>query len=109
MTQLLLSNYRGILPPTRDLSGSVLQVLDYRAKLVSAMSTKDYGDKNVRGCNPRCVVIVGNSENELQEDAARRSFELFRSSLRDVQIVTFDELFRKVEILAELFSLKLVR
>jgi hypothetical protein len=30
---------------------------------------------------------------------------LFRRNLKDVQIVTYDELFRKLEVLASLFNL----
>jgi hypothetical protein len=36
----------------------------------------------------------------------KKSFELFRSSYRDVEIVSYDELFKKVELLAQLFHLQ---
>ena len=55
--------------------------------------------------DPKCVLIVGNSEAELRRDIERRSFELFRTGLKDVEIVTYDELFRKIEVLARLFNL----
>ena len=32
-------------------------------------------------------------------------FELYRTNLRDVEIVTYDELFKKAETLAALFNL----
>ena len=35
----------------------------------------------------------------------RKSFELYRTSLRDVEIVTYDELFKKAETLGTLFNL----
>jgi len=35
----------------------------------------------------------------------RKSFELYRTSLRDVEIVTYDELFKKADTLATLFNL----
>jgi hypothetical protein len=36
----------------------------------------------------------------------RKSFELFRTNLKNVEIVTFDELFKKAETLATLFNLR---
>ena len=55
--------------------------------------------------NPRCIVIIGNAEKELSSVSKRRSFELFRANLKDVEIVTYDELFKKAETLATLFNL----
>ena len=51
------------------------------------------------------MLVVGNAESQLSSTERRKSFELFRAS-SDVEIVTYDELFRKVEILGQLFGLK---
>ena len=59
--------------------------------------------------SPRCALLIGNGEEELTSGERRRAFELFRSSQRDVEIVTYDELFKKVELLAELFHLTRTR
>jgi len=48
---------------------------------------------------------IGNGALELIDDQRRKAFELFRSNSKDVEIVTYDELFRKLEVLAALFSL----
>jgi len=48
---------------------------------------------------------VGNGEAELTDALKRRSFELFRGGLQNIEIITFDELFKKIEVLASLFSL----
>lgn len=108
-TPLLAAEYRGNRPPSRDLSGSVVQVLNYRAELARNLRNIIPDDSNLRinAFAPRCTVIIGNSGAEFADDPiARRSFELFRTGLKDVEIITYDELFRKVEILAELFNLK---
>lgn len=106
-TQLMGSDYRGNLPPSRDLAGSVTQVLSYRHELVHNLQKLTEGtDVRLSAFNPKCAVIIGNAEAELKDTGARRSFELYRSGLKDVEVITYDELFRKVEILAELFSLK---
>jgi hypothetical protein len=51
------------------------------------------------------VLILGDAEAQFTDVDMRQSFELFRGGLRDVEIVTYDELFRKVEVLAHLFDL----
>jgi hypothetical protein len=105
-TQLLASDYRGNRPPSRELAGSVIQVLNYRTEL--ARNLRSLGDRasGLTAFTPRCAVIAGNATTELTDEGSRRSFELFRTGLKDVEIITYDELFRKLEILAELFSLK---
>jgi hypothetical protein len=106
-TPLLASEYRGNRPPSRELSGSVVQVLNYREELSRNLSTLIAGTSyELRAFRPRCAIIIGNAITDLTDDTARRSFELFRRSLADIEIITYDELFRKVEILAELFALK---
>jgi hypothetical protein len=106
-TPLLASEYRGNRPPSRELAGSVVQILNYRDELARNLSTLTSGTEHeLRAFRPRCAVIVGNASAEFKTDVDRRSFELFRRALSDVEVITYDELFRKVEILAELFALK---
>lgn len=106
-TQLVQKKpYRGnAYAPSSQLSGSVVQVADYRRSfsrdLDALIRGKNY---NLEAFNPKAVVIVGNS-SELDNENKRGSFELFRSGLSNVEIVTFDELFLKIERLASLFNL----
>lgn len=44
----------------------------------------------------KCVVIAGST---LTEPVKRRSFEVFRNSCKDVEVVTFDELLNKLKLL----------
>lgn len=107
VTKLLGGEYRpGIYQPSADLTGAIVQARDYRAKLIE--NHKSLGgvvSKSVAPLDPRCVVIAGDGASELTTPERRRSFELFRSALKDVEVVTYDELFRKVEVLAQLFNL----
>jgi hypothetical protein len=108
-TPLVGRPYRGSRPPSAELAGSVVQVLNYRSELVRHLSgLKENTDIKLNAFTPRCAVIIGNAEAGLKDDRSRRSFELFRTNLKDVEVVTYDELFRKIEILAELFRLKRV-
>jgi len=83
-----------------------MQVLDYRRSLSKNLSALVQGTNyKLSAFAPKCVVIIGNGSVELDTDAKREAFEMFRSNSRDVEIVTYDELFRKLEVLASLFSL----
>lgn len=106
-TKLVGTRYRkGVHKPSSEISGSVIQALDYRRELSKNIHSITSGtDKKIDIFSPRCVVIVGNAEKELDTELKRKSFELFRSSLKDVEIVTYDELFKKAETLATLFNL----
>jgi hypothetical protein len=97
-----------IYSPSSELGGAVVQVLAYRSELIRNLQSLTEGTPHsLKAFNPRCVLVIGNAEVQLKDEDERRSFELFRASV-EVEIVTYDELFRKVEILAELFGLKRV-
>jgi len=105
-TKLLGPKYRGTYRPSPELSGAVMQALDYRRTLVARLGAiLEQTDHKLKAVAPRCVVIVGNGKLELNSEAKRIAFELFRANSRDVEIVTYDELFRKLDVLAQLFSL----
>ena len=53
--------------------------------------------------NPPCVVIAGNTK-ELTDILRLKSFELFRNGLKDVSIITFDELFAKIKNIVNLLE-----
>lgn len=101
---LLSGEYRGNPQPSRDLVGAVLQVANYRRELVQEMSSLAPPGQ-LEAFAPRAVLIAGNGQTELVSTQRRKAFEIYRSTLRDVQLITFDELFRKVSILANLFGL----
>jgi len=105
-TKLLGPKYRGTYRPSAELSGAVMQVLDYRRTLSKNLTSVVEGTNHrLSAFSPRCVVIIGNGALELDNDLKRRAFELFRTNSKDVELVTYDELFRKLEVLASLFSL----
>ena len=106
-TKLLGREYRkGTFGPSAELGGSSVQILRYREELSRNVQQLTAGTNvDLRAFSPRCVIVAGNASVQLGTDERRKSFELFRASTQ-VEIVTYDELFRKVEILAELFRLK---
>jgi hypothetical protein len=93
-TKLLMGTaYRGsdIYAPSTELIGSVSQILNYRDTIMTG---------NVSPLDvfmPSCMVLVGNYASELDSAEKRRSFELYRSSLNGVSIITYDELFTRLK------------
>ncbi|WP_146142599.1 Shedu anti-phage system protein SduA domain-containing protein [Paraburkholderia sp. BL18I3N2] len=82
---------------SEELSGSIVQVLNYRHELQNNYYSvmRDDLDK-VTATAPRCMVLGGNIEQEQMNDTQRRSFELFRGS-QQTHVVTYDELFAKIQ------------
>lgn len=110
-TELLAkSPYRppNVFAATRELAGAVTQVARYKDTFL-----QNYGNLRLetpepfRLVDPRCLVVIGNT-GELDTEGKRESFELFRRALRGTEIITFDELFRKVEVLVNLLEGKVV-
>ena len=102
---LMQSRYRdGVYPPmTRELVGSVNQVLDqkfhFQQEFVQLMYNQNiYNTKNYY---INCLLIIGKTP---ETDEQKKSFELFRNNSKDVNIVTFDELLSKLENLYEFLS-----
>lgn len=105
-TKLLGSKYRGTYRPSPELSGAVMQALDYRRSLIGQIDSLLAGTEHkIRAVAPRCVVVAGNARLELTTDEKRDAFELFRRNSRDVDVITYDELFKKLDVLAHLFNL----
>ena len=106
MTKLLASQYREkIFSISSFLTGAINQTLNYREEMeksfyaISAESANRFAV-----INPKCLLIIGSLENEQLDDIQKKSFEIFRSDLKNVEIITFDELFAKIKLLLELFE-----
>lgn len=57
-------------------------------------------DPEFNNFSPKKLLIIGSSTS-LTDEEQRKSFELYRQNLRDVDIITFDELVGRVEMLLE--------
>jgi hypothetical protein len=104
-TKLLGSEYRGgVFPPSRELSSAIAQVLRYRQ--IFTRSFDSLGAENPRRLTlgePRCIVVAGQS-SELSTQTMRENFELQRERVRGVTVLTFDELFLRIERLVSLLE-----
>lgn len=92
-----------VFPISKELSGAINQVLDQKDVL-----QKDYYSvikkSEIESFNPTCVVLAGKildlDENNL------KSFELFRNNSKDVIIITYDELLKRIETILQIFTNK---
>ena len=103
-TPLVASEYRGgVHPPSRELMGSVIQVLDQRLKLLTNIAQTRFNSKinDLEVSAVECVVVAGRTP---EGDEALSSFELMRSQFKDVRIITFDELLERLKVLRELLT-----
>jgi len=100
-TQYRNNTYR----PSVELSGAVQQLLVDRLSLIREYDALTRGeDAQFTTFNPRLVLVIGDAGREFNTDLERQSFELYRSNLRDVDVVTFDELRKKVSTLIDLLE-----
>lgn len=80
-----------------ELTGGINQVLNQRKTYL-----KQYAEKNGRKLdNAKCILIIGllpKNEDQL------KSFELFRGSLNNVEVITYDELFSRIEQILAIFE-----
>jgi DNA-binding PadR family transcriptional regulator len=95
--------YRGeeVFGPHSDLSGAVIQVLFQQSELRQRWYThkNDNPALSMSGADViRCIVVAGRMPSDSKK---LRSFEVFRNACKDVEIITFDELLMKLEILAK--------
>ncbi|HYV01630.1 MAG TPA: Shedu anti-phage system protein SduA domain-containing protein [Actinomycetota bacterium] len=65
-----------------------------------------YQVAEVAVCRPRSILVVGSLTEFLKASSLNRpryeSFERFRRSLRDPEIITFDELYERARLMLEL-------
>ncbi|MHA6574105.1 Shedu immune nuclease family protein [Pseudomonas yamanorum] len=81
--------------PSGELSGSVAQVIAQRVSLQrEILQLKEDLEDEVHAHAVATIAIVGRTP---EGKAKKRSFEQYRNSLRDVSVVTFDELQQRLE------------
>ena len=103
-TQLISSPYRQTYNMSKELTGSTSQVLNYANSIIQDYYSVVGHETSIFGAyKPTCVVIIGNT-SELDSPEKRKAFELYRNNLKDVQVVTFDELYGKVSSVIRLLE-----
>lgn len=107
VTKLIGSQYRSnAYSLTEELTGAIIQVLNYRDELLKNYHSLCRTDSLLQftAFNPQCLIIAGNLDLENLNGIQKKSFELFRSTLNTVTVITFDELFGKVRDLIDIVN-----
>lgn len=105
--ELLGGQYRGrengkenvIFSMSGELTGGINQVLNQRKVYLSTHG--DHGGKFLN--NAHCVLVIGKVD-KLKDIDSRKSFELYRSSSKEVEIITFDELFGRIQTFLDILK-----
>jgi hypothetical protein len=75
----------------------------YRSSLMENIQNLQRGEPTVITSEPYCVVVAGDCA-ELNSTERKASFERFRERLNGVRILTFDEVYKRIEGLLEIFT-----
>ncbi len=104
-TPLVQSEYRGLYPASTDLVGSVMQSKEQKNQFMKNLLSLREGTEleNKYIFDPNIYVVIGKISSLEQEK--RRSFEIFRQSLKDVTILTYDEVINRLQRIVDNFVL----
>jgi hypothetical protein len=88
---------------SKELSGAIAQVQDQKFQIQNNFATLAYqsGWQDVHPFSVHCIVVIGRNVTDRQQ---RKSFEFTRHALKDVHVVTFDELLEKLKELHKIFA-----
>lgn len=92
---LLGKAYRKTYVPSYELGGSVAQVISQRSVLQkNILGLSEDLDDRVHAHAVAAIVIIGRTPSKINE---QRAFEQYRNSLKDVLVITFDEMLGRLE------------
>lgn len=98
------SEYRDNVPKIgAELSGGISQLLIQKQKLNNEyLSLKENSDEDFKAININCVLVIGNIKD--LSKVKLNCFENYRNELRSIQIITFDEILTKIELMLALLE-----
>jgi hypothetical protein len=104
-TNLLGRVYRNrVFPVSTEVSGAITQALHNRRLLIEEYKQVREEKESWAPFSPKCLVVAGSVKLERMSADQRSSFELYRNQLRDLDLVTFDELAARVDSLIALLT-----
>lgn len=96
--------YRGedVFAMSKELTGCISQVLNQRDHFQKEFYSHAYKAKDVQTLNSKALIIIG--KHAALSEQQLHAFEMFRNNCKDVEIITFDELHRKIESLLKIMT-----
>lgn len=106
-TKLITSGYRnGVFSPSEELSSAVVQLRNQKDTLLKEYyiqkGNSEMQDIYFDAYDPKTYLIIGNTES--LEGNEIKSFELYRNGLKDIEIITFNEIVDKLVLISENLS-----
>jgi len=89
-----------VFPLGKELTGGLVQLLDQRDSLQKEFFTLAKGGE-FKSFNPKGLLVIGRIKDLSKQQL--KSFELFRSNLRDIEIITYDELLERTDLILKQF------
>jgi Domain of unknown function (DUF4263) len=80
----------------KEVTGGLVQALDQKDNLQKEFYALAKGSEFI-SFNPKVVLIIGTIKSLTKQQL--KSFELFRSSIRDVEVITYDELLKRTDLI----------
>lgn len=103
-TPLLGKGYRQTYNVSAELSGSIMQLLNYKHSLQENYQSLSRGtDDLFDSFDPQCAVIIGDTR-QLDDNAKTKAFELYRHQFPGLAVIPFDELFERTKRLVKLLE-----
>ncbi len=89
-----------------EITGSVNQILSYKKSLLQEYTTLQKNtDDRFEVFNPECIIVIGNYHDEIEDNSIKKeTFENYRTEQKTVKIITYDELFAKIQMLIDLLE-----
>lgn len=92
---------------SKHLVDAVSQILAQKASWEIEATIPSYNSQgdliNQKTCDPKCILIIGNknqfSGSQRDQDIKYRTFELFRRDSRNIEILTYDELYERANFI----------
>ena len=103
----LISEYRPDVPQiSSELSGGVNQLLLHKQKINNEYAIiKTNSDENFIAVNIACILVIGNTKD--LDKTQLNCFENYRNELRSIQIVCFNEVLEKINLMLCLLDNKI--
>ena len=101
-TKLMEGKYRNeVYSPSIELSSAIVQLRKQKDTLLKEYYEKKYNSEKqgvkFDAYDPKTYLIIGNSANLLENEID--SFELYRNGLKDIEIITFNEIIDKLNLI----------
>ena len=103
-TPLLGNQYRQTYNVSTELSGSIMQALNYKHSLQDNYQALSRGNQDLfDSLDPQCAVIIGDTR-QLDDASKTKAFELYRHQFPGLAVIPFDELFDRTRHLMQLLE-----